>query len=303
MGFFSSIGNAIKKTVGKVGDFISDSAGGILSAAGDLASGLLGNSASADTNAAQIQLTREQMAYQRELAQNQIQWRVEDAKKAGLHPLAGLGVSSASYSPVSTDLTPADYSFLGDMGQNLNRAIMQGKTSKERQQALARQNQYDDIMMRKANAEADLAETTAASERLRLHRELFPPSPVTNASQDSQLPNNNTFGPTTHNLYSIARYGDILLTALNPDIADSLTESQVAHLSATLTREVENERNPRIWMDAVRHLPKTDQKAVVDGRAVLDYVPAVGGYVLTYRKQYHRNRKGYATQVSGALRF
>lgn len=39
-----------------------------------------------------------QMQY--DFAQNSIKWKVNDAKEAGLHPLAALGVSSASASPV-----------------------------------------------------------------------------------------------------------------------------------------------------------------------------------------------------------
>lgn len=38
-------------------------------------------------------------ALQREFAQNGIQWRVADAKKAGLHPLYALGGGGATYSP------------------------------------------------------------------------------------------------------------------------------------------------------------------------------------------------------------
>lgn len=36
---------------------------------------------------------------QKEFAQNSIQWRVNDAKAAGLHPLYGVGASGTSYSP------------------------------------------------------------------------------------------------------------------------------------------------------------------------------------------------------------
>ena len=69
--------------------------------------------------------SREQFEYQKELHRNQMQWRVEDAKKAGLHPMAALGLSSSSFSPVST--SPVDYSgltnSLSDMGQNIDSAI------------------------------------------------------------------------------------------------------------------------------------------------------------------------------------
>lgn len=111
--------------------------GGIASAIGSVAGGLLGNMAASDANATNAALTREQIAYQKELHQNQLQWRVEDAKKAGLHPLAGLGVSSYSFSPVSFSQSPLDYSWLGEAGQNINSAVQRGKDARERKQAEA----------------------------------------------------------------------------------------------------------------------------------------------------------------------
>lgn len=83
--------------------------GGIAKIGGGLISNFLGNKA-AD----------EQADLQKEFAQNSIQWRVADAKKAGIHPLYALGAQPSSYSPVSVgdSLGPA----LQDMGQDLSRA-------------------------------------------------------------------------------------------------------------------------------------------------------------------------------------
>ncbi len=41
------------------------------------------------------------LAQQREFAQMGVQWRVEDAKKAGLHPLYAIGANTPSYTPVA----------------------------------------------------------------------------------------------------------------------------------------------------------------------------------------------------------
>lgn len=258
MGFFSSIGKAFKGLGSSV-----------LGLAGDVVGGVLGLGSTKDTNDAQVSLAREQMAYQKELAQNQIQWRVEDAKKAGLHPLAGLGVSSASYSPVSTDLTPPDYSFLGDMGQNLNRAIQQGKTQKEREQALARQDQLDGIMMRKANAEADLAETAAASERLRLQRELFPPSPVANQNVDPQLPPDSTFTRGTIPLLGAARLGNTLFLHYNPEIADAVSEDAARSIAATIATTGQLER---VMPELARKFSERERRALKNGDADLKVI-------------------------------
>lgn len=52
---------------------------------------------------AQKKIAAENRAMQREFAQNSIQWRVNDAKKAGLHPLYALGANGTSYTPQSLD--------------------------------------------------------------------------------------------------------------------------------------------------------------------------------------------------------
>lgn len=43
------------------------------------------------------------LSLQREFAQNSIQWRVNDAKAAGIHPLYALGAQGSSYTPQSLD--------------------------------------------------------------------------------------------------------------------------------------------------------------------------------------------------------
>lgn len=80
----------------------------------------------ASSNNARIQQEQfeRQMAAQKEFAQNAIQWRAADAKAAGLHPLAALGASSQSYSPIAVGATtqPSMAQTLGDMGQDITRA-------------------------------------------------------------------------------------------------------------------------------------------------------------------------------------
>lgn len=72
-------------------------------------------------------------ARQKEFAQMGIQWRVADAKAAGVHPLAALGASGAASSPITVSggdppyRKPASISGIDDflseqMGQNLTRA-------------------------------------------------------------------------------------------------------------------------------------------------------------------------------------
>lgn len=83
----------------------------IFSAIGSLVGGVLGN---------QSAKKREQQAqrWQENVMKKQIQWKVSDAKAAGIHPIAALGHSMVSPSP--TMIGRESYS---DMGQNVGRAI------------------------------------------------------------------------------------------------------------------------------------------------------------------------------------
>lgn len=71
---------------------------------------------------------------QKEFAQNGVRWRVEDARRAGISPLAALGAQTHSYSPTEVG-SVADTS-MGDLmsrtGQNIGRAIAAGSTKEER---------------------------------------------------------------------------------------------------------------------------------------------------------------------------
>lgn len=73
-------------------------------------------------------------AQQKEFAQSGIQWKVEDAKKAGIHPLAALGASTPTTGGTHTvggggsDLG----SSLASMGQSVGRAIQASSSADQR---------------------------------------------------------------------------------------------------------------------------------------------------------------------------
>lgn len=68
-------------------------------------------------------INRQNIAYQKEFAQSGIQWRVADAKKAGLHPLAALGANTTSYSPsLQTPGYSGEYG-LSDVGSKMGQAV------------------------------------------------------------------------------------------------------------------------------------------------------------------------------------
>lgn len=106
--------------------------GSVIGAAGSLAGGLLGLHGQRESVANAAAINRANYEAQKEFAQNSIRWRVADAKAAGLHPLAALGAQSSGYTPSATIGDSPDFSFLQDVGQNIDRAIDAKRTERER---------------------------------------------------------------------------------------------------------------------------------------------------------------------------
>lgn len=86
----------------------------LIGAAAGISGGMMGNKANEKARQQEYQ-------QQKEFAQSGIQWKVQDAEKAGIHPLYALGANTVSYSPQSVG--GPDYNFVGDAGQNIGRAI------------------------------------------------------------------------------------------------------------------------------------------------------------------------------------
>lgn len=122
MGLLGSVGSVVG---GALGGPVGAVAGGAL---GGVADGAISANmqASADKKAFQ-----RQYAAQKEFAQHGIQWKVDDATRAGLHPLAALGAQTSSFSPVSVG--GVDYSALNEqMGQNVDRAFAATRSAEDR---------------------------------------------------------------------------------------------------------------------------------------------------------------------------
>lgn len=106
----------------------------------------------------------------REFAQSGIQWRVQDARKAGIHPLAAMGIplsSGPSATIGGTDWSSA----LGNMGQDISRAAGAVQTPKERQKAAV----LDGLKLERASLENELLRSQIAS----TNRASNPPLPST----------------------------------------------------------------------------------------------------------------------------
>lgn len=104
-----------------------------LAAAGISALGsVFGNKISSDAAAEQNEQNRKS---QEEFAKMGIRWRVEDAKAAGIHPLAALGAQTVSYTPSfvgDTSMGPGISAAMSQMGQGIERAIAAKQTEEER---------------------------------------------------------------------------------------------------------------------------------------------------------------------------
>lgn len=92
------------------------------------------------TNLTQRQIAEQNNALQREFAQHGIQWKVEDAAKAGISPLAAIGASDPGFTP--TSYIPATPEFkspisnigksIREMGQDIQRAQMAAQSPHDR---------------------------------------------------------------------------------------------------------------------------------------------------------------------------
>lgn len=119
-------------------------------------SSILGGLFDDDSAEKQAQLNYER---QKEFAQKGIQWRVADAKQAGLHPLYALGGNTSSFTPVSSS---------SSMGSSISRAgeaVARGMSNQyERKlQELNLQNIQADIDHKKALTMGAIADAKRAS--------------------------------------------------------------------------------------------------------------------------------------------
>lgn len=71
-------------------------------------------------------------AFQREMAQNGLSWRVADAKRAGINPLVALGASTYNASPTHVGTDYGDLG-LGAAGQSISRAMSSKMTKEQRE--------------------------------------------------------------------------------------------------------------------------------------------------------------------------
>lgn len=103
---------------------------------------------------------------QKEFAKNSVQWRVADAKAAGLHPLFGAGLGSTSYSP--NPVTVSDSTSVGispgQAAESRQRQQQQPLSETEKQRAAIEERAQNDSHARTLSA---IATDTAQQDLLR----------------------------------------------------------------------------------------------------------------------------------------
>lgn len=133
--------------------------GALIGAAASGLGSILGKSAADKANKTQAKMAAQNIAMQKEFAQHGVRWKTEDAKRAGLHPLAALGMQPVSFNPVSIGTTTPDYSGVGQAGQDIGRAIDATRTGKERAGA---NNVLTKLAVERAGLENDLLRSQIA---------------------------------------------------------------------------------------------------------------------------------------------
>lgn len=131
--------------------------GELIGAAGSLIGGLFNRDSASENRAAQERMAAQNIAQQREFAQNGIRWKADDARAAGIHPLFALGANTTSFAPVSVG-SAADSSMgdaIASAGQNIGRAVQAGQTRSERNTATV----ADALLLEKAGLENELLRT------------------------------------------------------------------------------------------------------------------------------------------------
>lgn len=290
MGFFSSLGGIIGGVAGNiiapgVGTLVGAGLGSTLG--GGIDSHRANSSASGYYNS-QMAFAQQQAQFNQDYVKNAMQWRVEDAKKAGVHPMAALGFSSPSYSAVSAPSAPG-YAVGNsidpmEFGQSLNYAATKGKD--KQQQADMINLQVEGLMLDNEykRAQIDQLKVDTLASSIASDQALASPGSPTLHPENQHVPGQGDSGYSTilgkdvHRLFNIAMHGDSALLVLNPEISDAISESAMNNLIASAVREVETGNNHQLIDEIISKFPKHVRREIADGNMRLASIPGTGAF-------------------------
>lgn len=181
--------------------------GALIPAAGELLGGMIGAHGQSETNEAQTQMAREQMAFQERMSSTAYQRATADMRAAGINPMLAYMQGGAS-SPGGA--MPS----LGNPGAKLQEGVSSGVSSAVQGLALRKTLQMQDAQINKTNAEAlgAWAEGNAKQQDYRI-----------------RFSNDQPGGPTLFERTLRAQLGNILA---NSSLTNSSTALQRAQLPA-----------------------------------------------------------------------
>lgn len=152
--------------------------GSIIGAASSLLGGWLSGKKAEDAADKQAQL-------QKQFAQSGIQWKVRDAKKAGIHPLYALGANTTSYQPVSVGGGGLGEG-IANAGQDIGRAI--NATSPATTRLAGFQSALLSAQVEGAQLDNDIKRAELASRAARLSQGGGNPAMPTDGNQNWLIP-------------------------------------------------------------------------------------------------------------------
>lgn len=153
--------------------------GDIISAGGRLIGGFLDRDTANKNRDQEMRIAQQNMALQKQFATEGIRWKVDDAKAAGIHPLYALGANTTSFSPVSisggSSSNWADT--LGNMGQDVSRAMQATRTADERVDAFTKTAQALELEGKKLDNDIKRASLASSVQKVR-QSQVGPPMPA-----------------------------------------------------------------------------------------------------------------------------
>lgn len=224
---------------------------------GNLFGGLLGGAfdfgAAAMNNAEADKQAKEDYARQKEFVQNSIQWRVQDAKSAGIHPLAALGGSGVSYSPSGS--TGGGFGdALGRTGQALSRAVSNSFLTPE--QKLNRKSAQLDIDLKEEALKQERAKTANMQKNLNKVGQNPEPmqatvTPRTTAplaiKKGKEFTGNKAVNKEKPSM-QLLRYGNGFRIVPGEELSDAAD----AMIGASFQTTMDKHQNPQFWYDSVK---------------------------------------------------
>ena len=151
--------------------------------------GILDHNQNAKNRALQERINRQNYEAQKEFYQNSIQWRKQDAIKAGINPIYALGGTSANFTPSFTASQETAPQVAG-IGTSLGNALIAYQQYKQQQQLQNKQLESMDASINKDNKQAEYY--AALAEKTRGTNTETPTITATNAKTGKTIGTTNT---------------------------------------------------------------------------------------------------------------